>query len=136
LAFAAVAARMVVAVGRRHAGGHAFARFDRHRERRAVTAAVIRRHHRQFQFTHLVRAQAQAHDAAAFADHHGHGLHRHFFSGDDQVRFVLAVEIIEQDDRHAGAHGFQRGVDAAFQVVGYEGIGDTAVWSSMVKRSL
>nr|GEU28391.1 DEAD-box ATP-dependent RNA helicase, putative [Tanacetum cinerariifolium] len=131
------------AVRSRDAGGHAVARFDRHRERRAIAAAVIERHGRQLQGAHLVGGKAQAYDAAAFADQGGHGGHGEFFGGDDQVRFVFAVEVVEQDHRHAGAHGLQRGGNAAFEVVGNEGIhgprydrlGYYGLWVKHVERS-
>ncbi len=119
------------AVGGRDTGGHAMARLDRDRERRAKAAAIVRRHWRQFKCAHLVIRQAQADDAAAFADHQGHGVAGDVFGGDDQVGLVLAIEIVEQDDRNAGAHGVQRRGDAAFQVVTEKGMGR----NQHVKRS-
>ncbi|MNK97193.1 hypothetical protein D3C87_1175110 [compost metagenome] len=47
---------------------------------------------------------------------------REFFGRQDQVGFVFTVEIVEQDDGNAGAHGGQGGLDATFEVVGKQGI--------------
>ncbi|KAK0358268.1 hypothetical protein LTR94_036104, partial [Friedmanniomyces endolithicus] len=64
---------------------------------------------------------AQADDAAAFTDHQRHGFYAQFFGGDDQVGLVLAVEVVEQDDRNAGAHGGQGGGDTTFEVIALKG---------------
>ena len=109
-------------VGGRHARRDAVARLDGDGERRTVAAAVVGRHGRQFQRADDVRRQAQADDAAAFADQQSHGFVREFLGRQDQVGFVFTVEIVEQDDGNAGAHGGQGGLDATFQVVGKQGI--------------
>ncbi|MNT52110.1 hypothetical protein D3C72_1891180 [compost metagenome] len=109
-------------VGGRHARRDALARLDGDGKWRAVAAAIVGRHGWQFQGADDVRRQAQADDAAAFADQEGHGFVREFFGRQDQVGFVFTVEIVEQDDGNAGAHGGQGGLDATFEVVGKQGI--------------
>jgi hypothetical protein len=85
-------------------------------EGRAVAAAVFARHRRQLQAADLVGRQAQADDAAAFADHQGHGFIGELVGGDDQVRFVLAVEVVEQDDGDTRPGRGQCCCNAAVQV--------------------
>lgn len=85
-------------VGRRHAGGHAFAGFDRYREGRAVAALVVGNHGRQAQVVQRFIGQAQAHDSAAVANQLGHDGHGEFVGGYDEIGLVLAVVVVHQDD--------------------------------------
>ncbi|MNT15731.1 hypothetical protein D3C72_1508020 [compost metagenome] len=103
------------AVGGAHAGGHALARLDRHGEGGAVLAPVVLHHRPQPEFADLGLGQAQADDAAAFADHHRHIGRGQALGGEDQVRLVLAVVVIEQHDGTALTHGLERVRDALGQ---------------------
>jgi hypothetical protein len=51
--------------------------------------------------------QAQAHDAAALADHQRHTFDVKFFRRVNQVGFVLAIVVVEQGDRAAFSQRLQ-----------------------------
>ena len=89
----------------RNPGGDAFCRFDGDGETGAVAGLVVLHHRRQLQFVNGGFVQAQADDAAAVADHHGHGLQRDVFGSRNDVRFVFAVVIIKQQYRAPGLEG-------------------------------
>ncbi|CAG9216322.1 conserved hypothetical protein [Burkholderia vietnamiensis] len=108
------------AVGRGHAGMHAFARLDRHGERGAVAALVGLHHRRQLERADLLVGQAQAHDAAALADQQRHRLGRDALGGDDQIGLVLTIVIVLQHDRAARAQRVERGGDARRHRFGFE----------------
>ena len=92
------------AIGRRNAGGDAFLGFDRHGEGRAVAGAVVLRHKRQAECLHALRRQSKADQAAAKLGHEVDGIGRRHLAGDDQVAFVFAVFIVDQDI-HAAVAG-------------------------------
>ncbi|CAM2151826.1 hypothetical protein PT2222_270025 [Paraburkholderia tropica] len=108
------------AVGGRHARAHALARLDRDGEGRAVAALVARDHRRQFERAHFLVGEAQADDAAAFADEQRHRFVGQILGGADEIGFVLAVVIVLKDDGTAFAHGLQRGGDARGHRLGVE----------------
>ncbi|MNC51902.1 hypothetical protein D3C75_1012180 [compost metagenome] len=88
-----------------HPGGDAFRRLDGDGEAGAVAGLVVLHHGCQLQFVDGGLVQAQADDAAAIANHHGHGLQRDVLGGGDDVRFVLAVVVVEQQHRAPGLEG-------------------------------
>jgi hypothetical protein len=91
-----------------YARRHALACFDRHRERGAVFAAVVGDHGRQ----------VSARTVSSGRHRHTMPLHSRIisampstsrrFSGVNQVGFVLAIVVVEQDDRAAFAQRLQR----------------------------
>ncbi|CPK43124.1 Uncharacterised protein [Bordetella pertussis] len=109
------------AIDRRHAGGHAFACLDGHRKGRRVPAAVTVDHGRQLQAVEGFARQAQAHDAAAVADQLRHDGHGQLVGRDDQVGFVLAIEIVHQDDGAADAQVLQGALQARGERLGEQG---------------
>ena len=88
-------------VGRRDAGGHAFGRLDGHREVGAHLGAVDGRHQRQPQSAATLFRQRQTDQAPRMAGHEVDGLGRDEVGRDQQVAFVLAVLVIDQDDHLA-----------------------------------
>ncbi len=85
-----------------------------------MTAFVVDGHRRQLECANLVVGQAQANDAAAFADQQGHGFDGKTLGGNDQIGFVLAVVIVLQDHGAAIAHRLQRGGDTRRNGFGVE----------------
>ena len=59
--------------------------------------------------------EAEADDAAAIADQARHGVMGDAIRRDDEIGFVLAVVVVEQQDGRADPHRVQRGVDALGQ---------------------
>ena len=90
---------------RRNAGGDAFARFDRYRERRLMPRAVAIRHQRQAKLGGALVGQRQANQAAAMLGHEVDRRRRRHLGWNDKIAFVLAVLVIDQDE-HAAVAGF------------------------------
>lgn len=63
-----------------------------------------------------IPASAVQPDTAAFADQQSHGRYRQDLGGDDQIGFVFAVLVIDEDDRAPGAHGRQGGGHACGKI--------------------
>jgi hypothetical protein len=92
------------AVVRRDAGGDAFFRFDRDRERRLVLRAVVARHHRQFQRLGTLLREREADKAAGVLGHEVDVFGRRHLRRNDDVAFVLAILGIDEDE-HAPIAG-------------------------------
>jgi hypothetical protein len=90
------------AVLRRDACRHAVARFDRHRERGAEPRLVLRHLQLQAELVTQLAAHRQADPAAALLDHQVDQLGRGELRGEAQVALVLAVGVVDQDDRASG----------------------------------
>ena len=86
-----------------NAGGDAFARLDRDGEGGLVARAVVAAHQRQAELLDAVAGQRQADQAARVAGHEVDRVGRGELRGDDQVAFVLAVLVIDQDEHAAVA---------------------------------
>ena len=63
---------------------------------------LLRRHRRQVQALAALARQRQADQAAGVARHEVDRLGRDVVGGEDQVAFVLAVLLVDQDDHAAG----------------------------------
>ena len=70
-------------------------------EGRAVLACVVCDHLRQVELADLVFRQAEADDAAAFADEQGHLLVGDGGGGEDDVAFVFSVLVVHDKDAPA-----------------------------------
>ena len=77
--------------------GDAFLGFDGNSEGCAVFALVGMGHLGQIQLLSQGVLDAEAHDSAAFSDHHGHDLLGDHLRCDDEIPFVFAIRIIHQD---------------------------------------
>ena len=86
------------------AGGDAFGGLDGDGEGSGVDGAVVGRHRRQAQVLAALARQRQADQAAAIACHEVDGFGRDMVGGQDQVAFVFAVFVIDQDHHLARAH--------------------------------
>src|SRR5208283_3919994 len=84
-------------------------RIDRDRKGRAPQCTVARRHWAQPQLIEPRPSQGQADQASSVGGHKVDGLRRDHFCRHDQVAFVLAILIID-DDNHASASKFANGV--------------------------
>ena len=107
----------VRAVMRGDAGGDAFLRLDRDRERGLVRRAVDLRHHRDLELLGALLRQRQADEAAAVLRHEVHGIRRAHLRRDDEVALVLAVLGIDQDEHLAVARGLDDVLDLGDVVV-------------------
>ncbi|MCY1527963.1 hypothetical protein D9M68_630490 [compost metagenome] len=90
------------AVRGRNAGFDAFGGLDRLSEVGTVARAVAGRHQGQVQLAAAVFGQGQAHQAAAVRHHEVDGIGRDEFGGHDEVAFIFAVFLVNQDDDTAG----------------------------------
>ena len=93
------------AVGGGNTGGDAFARFDRDGERGLVARAVLLAHERQAEFFDAVLGQGQADQAARVAGHEVDRVGRRELRRDNQIAFVFAVLVVDQDE-HPAVAGF------------------------------
>ena len=85
-------------VGRRDAGGDAFASLDRDRERRLEGRLVVVGHRLQAELGAPLRAEAEADEAPAVRGHEVDRLRRGELRGDGEVALVLPVGRV--DDHH------------------------------------
>jgi len=92
------------AVLRRDAGGHSGRRFDRDRERRTVRALVVARHLRQPELAAACLGERQADQSAAEAGHEVDCLGSDVLGSQDQITFVLAILLVDQDNHAPAAH--------------------------------
>ncbi len=90
-------------VGGRDAGGDALGGLDGNGEIGAVRRAVAGDHQRQVELAAALGGQRQADQATAEPGHEVDGLGRDEIGCQDQVTFVFAVFLIDQDDHPAGA---------------------------------
>ena len=102
----------VRAVVGRDAGGDALGGLDRHREVGALLAVGVADHQRQAQLRAALAGQRQADQAAAEARHEVDVLGAHQARGHEQVAFVLAVLVVDDDDHAAGGEVGEDVLDA------------------------
>ncbi len=76
---------------------------DRHREGRAQQRGVVGLHHVEFEFGATLLRKRRAEHAAALLEHEVHDFGRDLLRGDDEVAFVFAVFVIDDDDDFAVA---------------------------------
>ena len=100
------------AVGGGDTRGDALGRFYGHGEGGLIMAGVRLHHHGQLELAYPLVGQAEADDAGAFADHHGHLFVGHGFCGEDEVTLVLPIFIIGHQHALTGTQCGQRGFDA------------------------
>ncbi len=93
----------VRAIGGRDARGHTFGRLDRNGEVGPVHRAVHRRHGRELQLARALFGDRHADEAASETRHEIDDLGRDGVGGDDEVAFVLAIFLVDQDDDTARA---------------------------------
>ena len=87
------------AVERARAGRRPVPVVDRDRERRARGPSLVSSHHlRDPELVEAPGRHRQAHDPAAVGDHEVHRLGGRLLGGDDEVAFVLAVGVVDDDD--------------------------------------
>ena len=86
-----------------NAGGHAFGRFDRHREVGAHARRVADHHRTDAQALAALTGEPQADQPARLTGHEIDVLGPHLAGGHDQIALVLAVFVIE--DHHHAAGG-------------------------------
>ncbi len=89
-------------VGGRDAGRHADRRFDRDGEGSAVRGAVLCRHRRQLQTLAALAGKREANEAATEARHEVDRFRRDVVGGDDEIAFVLAIFLVDEDHHAAG----------------------------------
>src|SRR5262249_39419960 len=89
------------AVLRRGPGRDAFARFDRHRERRLERRLVAIGHLTQPELVAALLGQRQADETARVSGHEVDRLGRRELRRDRQVAFVLAIRGVDDDDELA-----------------------------------
>ena len=88
-------------------GGYTFLRLDGHGEGCAVFAGVVADHHRQLKAADVLIGQAEADNAAAFADEQGHLFGGQVFGGENEIAFVFPVFIIDQKNAMPATEGGQ-----------------------------
>ena len=93
------------AVGGGNAGRDALARFDRDGERGLVARAVLLAHERQAKLFDPCPGQRQADQAARMACHEVDRVGCRELRRDNQIAFVFAVLVIDQDE-HPAVAGF------------------------------
>ena len=104
------------AVRGRNARRDALGRLDGDGERGGVAAGVVPGHQGELQRVDLLRSQAEAYDAAALPDQHGHLGNREAFGREDQIPFVLAVSVVRHQNAAACGERSDRGFDAGFGI--------------------
>ncbi len=97
----------VRAVMRRDAGGDALGGLDADREIGLELRGIGLHHRRQAEIGGAGAVQRQAHQATAMGDHEVDVAGLDQLGGHDQVAFVLAVFVIDDDDHAAQADVFQ-----------------------------
>ncbi|MGY4517196.1 hypothetical protein ACVWWW_002764 [Lysobacter sp. HA18] len=65
-------------------------------------------HRRQAELSATLARQRHAHQPPRMRDHEVDVLRPHEFRGHDQVAFVLAILVVDDDDHSAGADFFQQ----------------------------
>ena len=99
------------AIGCRDAGGDAVAGVHRDRVRGPHEFAVVRGHQRDPEPVEGRSGHGRAHVATGVADEEPHQLRGRLAGGEDDVAFVLAVLVIDDDDRLPGLEVGQRTFD-------------------------
>jgi hypothetical protein len=79
-------------------------RLDRHGEGGAVRRLVVAHHQRQVELAAALLGQRQADQSAAPLGHEVDRFGRAVLGGNDEVAFVLAVFLVDQDHHAAGTH--------------------------------
>ncbi len=90
-----------------YACGHALCRLDGNGKRGLVLALVLLDHHGQIQGTDLLFFQAEADNAAAFPDKHGHLGFAQRIGGKNEIPLVFPVRIISDQDTAPLLQGLQ-----------------------------
>ncbi len=98
----------VRAVVGRNAGGHPFGRFDADSEVGLELRGVVAHHRRQTQLRAALAGQRQAHQPARVGDHEVDVRRLHQLGGHDQIAFVFAVFVIDDDHHASGAQFFDQ----------------------------
>ncbi len=93
-------------------GGHAVARVDRDRVRRTHLVAVVRRHQRDLETVEHRGRHRNADDPAGVPDREGHQGGGRLGRREDEVALVLALLVVDDDDRLAGRDVGQGTLDA------------------------
>ena len=91
-------------IGGGDARGHPLGRLDRHGEGGTVGGAVVAHHQRQVELFAALAGQGQADQATAVLGHEVDRFGRDMVGGQNQVAFVLAVFLVDEDDHLADAH--------------------------------
>ena len=89
------------AIGGGDAGRHAVARLDRNGEGRLVPRAVMAAHQPQPERVDARLGHRQADQPAPVPRHEVDLLRRRHLRGDDQIAFILAILVIDQDEHPA-----------------------------------
>ena len=103
-------------VGSGDAGGNTLPRLDRDREGRLVLGLVLLGHRRKAEFVHALPGHGEAHKSATEFGHEVDHIRRSLLGRDDEIAFVFAVLIVDEDEHAALArvldHLFDRGKPA------------------------
>jgi hypothetical protein len=91
------------AIRRRDAGGDAFARLDRDGERGLVPRAVVARHQVEPELVDALLGHREADQPAAELRHEVDRVGRRHLRGDDEVAFILAILVVDEDEHAAVA---------------------------------
>ncbi len=91
------------AILRRDARRHAFSGFDRGRECGAVRARIVVCHLHQTELAGACFGDRQADETACVRHHEIDRLRRHVVGGQDDIAFVFAIFIVNQNDHAPGA---------------------------------
>jgi hypothetical protein len=85
-------------IRRRNSRRNVFPRIDGHGEGRAERGGILNRLLREMEFFDSLGSQGETDQPAGIFGHEINGLGRHVLSGNDEIAFILAVFVIEEDD--------------------------------------
>ena len=109
-------------------------RLDRYGKGRTKAAFILHNHRSEIEAIDCIPSQEEADDVAAFPNQKSHCRNNQSFCGHNEIRFVLPVHIVEQNNRTSIAHGAKGVLHARFEFRGWE-----KYWVSVrtnMKRSL
>ena len=85
-------------IRRRDSRRNVFPRIDGHGEGCAEAGGVLNRLLRKVEFFDSLRSQGETDQPTAMFGHEIDGLGRHVLGGNDEITFILAVFVIDEDD--------------------------------------
>jgi hypothetical protein len=85
-------------IRRRDSRRNVFPRIDRHGEGRAEGGGVLNRLLREMEFFDSLGSQGETDQPTGMFGHEVDGLGRHVLGGNDEIAFVLAIFVIDEDD--------------------------------------
>jgi hypothetical protein len=85
-------------IRRRDSRRNIFPRIDRHGEGRAEGGGVFNRLLREMEFFDALGSQGETDQPTGMFGHEVDGLGRHVLGSNDEIAFILAIFVIDEDD--------------------------------------